>query len=478
MKHILRQYRSVGIVVAMGMGAWVAMTPPGALAQGNGVMELVQEPSPMLLHSSSSQGYLGVDFVDVDQEKAQALKLKEMRGAVITLIDHDAPAGRVGLRVNDVVIQLNGQNVEGAEQLKRMLKEIPPGHKVSIEISRDGNVQTMAVELVDHRALGHEIWNKIGHGGDDDVSPSTLGMLTGTGDASVPSVFKMPIFGNTLNVGAMVEPLTSQMAEYLGVPNGLMVKQVARKSEAAAAGLKAFDVILRVGTDAISTSADWERSLHSNTGKQVQVTILRDRKQQTLTLQVDSKRKTGLMDFEDVFGNGESALLAEVDPELQGDAQAAAELLRKQAETLANGIEIQDFKIDQKQMEELKKQMNEFGTSMKIEEFKVDPKAMEELKKQMSEFGKGMKVEDFKVDPKAMDELKKQMDEFGTSIKIEDFKIDQKQMDELKKQMSELGNGMKIEEFKVDPKGVEELKKQMEEFRKNFKIEDLQVVPY
>jgi serine protease Do len=426
MKHLLRPYRGVGMVVTMGVGAWLGMTPPGARAQGNGVMELVQEPSPMLLHSSSSQGYLGVDFVDVDQEKAQALKLKEMRGAVITLIDHDAPAGQIGLRVNDVVIQLNGQNVEGAEQLKRMLKEIPPGHKVSIEISRDGNVQTMAVELVDHRALGHEIWNKIGHGGDDDASPSTLGMLTGTGDASVPSVFKMPIFGSTLNVGAMVEPLTSQMAEYLGVPNGLMVKQVARKSEAAAAGLKAFDVILKVGTDAISTSADWERALHANTGKPVPVTILRDRKQQTLTLQVDSKRKTGQMEFDDVFGNGECALLAELDPELEGDARAAAEALRKQAEVL--------------------------GNSMKIEDFKVDPKAMEELKKQMSEFGNGLKIEDFKVDPK--------------------------QMDELKKQMSEFGKGMKIEEFKVDPKAMDEMKKQMEEFRKNFKMEDLQVAPY
>jgi S1-C subfamily serine protease len=268
----------------------------------------------MLLHSSASQGYLGVDFVDVDQEKAQSLKLKEVRGAVITLIDHDAPAGQAGMRVNDVVIQLNGQNVEGAEQLKRMLKEIPPGHKVSIEVSRDGNVQTMAVELVDHRVLGHDIWKKIGHDG-DDAAPSTLGMLTGTGDASAPSVFKMPIFGSTLNVGAMVEPLTSQMADYLGVPNGLMVKQVARKSEAAAA-LKAFDVILKVGSDAISTSADWERALHANTGKPVQVTILRDRKQQTLTLQVDSKHKTGLLEKQKPIGDQSRTLTPELDRNL------------------------------------------------------------------------------------------------------------------------------------------------------------------
>jgi S1-C subfamily serine protease len=80
------------------------------------------------------------------------------------------------------------------------------------------------------------------------------------------------------------------MAEYMGVSSGVMVKQVAKKSEAAGAGLKAFDVILRVGTEPITNLAGWDRALRSNEGKQVQVTVLRDRKQQTVTLQVDSKR--------------------------------------------------------------------------------------------------------------------------------------------------------------------------------------------
>ncbi|MGD0891773.1 MAG: PDZ domain-containing protein [Terracidiphilus sp.] len=441
MNHFSRPYRSIGIIT-IGLGTWLVMMP-GVRAQSAGMIEVLQDSSPMLLHSSASQGYLGVDFVDVDQDKAQALKLKEVRGAVITLIDHDAPAGQAGMRVNDVVIQLNGQNVEGAEQLKRMLREIPPGHKVSIEISRDGNVQTMAVELVDHRVLGHDIWKKIGHDGDDG-SPSTLGMLTGTGDTSSPSVFKMPIFGSTLNVGAMVEPLTSQMADYLGVPNGLMVKQVARKSEAAAAGLKAFDVILKVGTDAISTSADWERALHANTGKPVQVTILRDRKQQTLTLQVDSKRKTGQLEMEDLFGDGSCPLMADLDKNLEGDAQLAAELLSKQAQALKDSIKIEGFKVDPKQAEELKKQMEEFSKNFNGKILDVDPKLAAEL-------GKSFTIEDFKVDPKQAEELKKQMEDFSKNFKAEDFKIDQKQLDEMKKQMEEFGKNFEVQELQTAP---------------------------
>ena len=161
MKHFLRPYRRFAIVAMLGAGAWLAMAPAEARSQARGTVQWFEEPSPLALHSSS-QGYLGVDLADVDQEKAQALKLKEVRGAIITLIDHDAPAGQIGLKVNDVVLELNGQAVEGAEQLRRMLREIPAGRKVSLEISRDGNLQTLAVQLADRRVMEHEVWTRIG----------------------------------------------------------------------------------------------------------------------------------------------------------------------------------------------------------------------------------------------------------------------------------------------------------------------------
>jgi S1-C subfamily serine protease len=116
-------------------------------------------------------------------------------------------------------------------------------------------------------------------------------------------------------VGALVEPLTAQMAEYLGVPNGLMVRQVARKSEAAVAGLRAFDVILKVGPQAVATLGDWERALHAHRGRQVQVTVLRDRRQQTITLRVDSKH-CGKLEFEQASPTGDMAMLVGRDSSL------------------------------------------------------------------------------------------------------------------------------------------------------------------
>ena len=57
---------------------------------------MIEGPSP-LLHSTS-QGYLGVLVGDVDNDSAPKLKLKDVRGAVITLIDHDAPAAQAASR--------------------------------------------------------------------------------------------------------------------------------------------------------------------------------------------------------------------------------------------------------------------------------------------------------------------------------------------------------------------------------------------
>jgi membrane-associated protease RseP (regulator of RpoE activity) len=397
MNHFLRPNHHLAVAMLLGLG--MAVAPPGARAQSSGIAQVIEGPSP-LLHSSS-QGYLGVLVGDVDNDSAPKLKLKDVRGAIVTLIDHDAPAAQAGIRVNDVVLQLNGQAVEGAEQFGRMLREIPAGRKISLVVSRDGNTQTISVELVDHKKMEHDVWNKLGDSSDEFSPAAGMGILTGGGDVPLSGGFHMPFFGSSLNVGALVEPLTSQMSEYLGVPSGLMVKQVARKSEAEAAGLKAFDVILKVGTEGIATTADWDRALRSNQGKPVQVTILRDRRQQTLTLQVDSKHHHA--ELEDSFPGIDAMLIAgldigEADPEIAsqieqqfvGISPKDAEQLRKEAEKLGDALRAQGFAFDQKQLDEMKRQMDQFRENFNVQDFKLDPKQLEEMEQQMQQFQQQM----------------------------------------------------------------------------------------
>lgn len=307
MMHFSRPFRNsfkcLGALVCL---AAMAGHTAAAGAQAARLTQAIEDATPFL--HSSSQGYLGVLVGDVNSESAARLKLKEARGVVVTLIDHDAPAAQAGMHVNDVVLQVNGRAVENVEQFGKLLREIPAGRKVTLLVSRDGGQQAVTVQLADRKAMEQDVWNKLGQNEPSSAAAPGMGILSGGGgDAPLSGGFHMPFFGSTLNVGALVEPLTSQMADYLGVPSGLMVKQVARKSEAAVAGMRAFDVILKVGVDPVATLADWDRMLRANTGKAIQVTILRDRKQQTITLQVDSKRRRGTLE-KPLPGTGSSLL--------------------------------------------------------------------------------------------------------------------------------------------------------------------------
>lgn len=337
MKHLSRPCLTPYLSLA-GMVCALIIWPIPARAQAQQLTPIFQDANAKAV--SVAPGYLGVDIADVDTGKVQALKLKDTHGAVITLIDHDAPAGQIGLRVNDVVLQLDSQSIISADQFRRLLKDLPAGRKITLQISRDGNLQALTVVLVDRKRMEESVWHKLGA---TSSGVPQMGLLSGN---SLPSGFHLPSFGSTLKVGALVEPLTTQMAAYLGVESGLMVKQVAHKSEAEKAGLRAFDVIVKVGSDAIATSADWDRALRSNQGKPVQVTILRDKKQQTLMLQVDSKHEKGALDRnnnqQNVFAAADQDFMAglaisgEFAEQISAEVEAAAQAVQARAETLGD----------------------------------------------------------------------------------------------------------------------------------------------
>jgi serine protease Do len=407
----------IGAATLLTAGA--LLLPYSATAQLAGLAQVLEEPS-RLLHSSTP-GYMGVLVGDVDSDFAIKYKLREQRGAVITLIDHDAPAAQAGIRVNDVILQVNGQQVDNAEMFIRMLRELPAGHTISLLISRDGNTQTIAVELCDHKKMEHDVWNKLDQGADSGQSGPTMGIL-GSGGGDVPSNpgFHLP-FGSSLNVGALVEPLTAQMADYLGVQGGLMIKQVSRRSEAEAAGLRAFDVILKVGNENIATSADWDRALRANQNKPVQVTILRDRKQQTVTLQVDSKRHRS--ELEDLFPDSDSPLIAALDPDAAmqlaqqafpfspEQAEQFEKQLQQQTQRLQQELNDSNFKFDQKQLDQLKQQMQQFQQRFKPEAFKFDQKLFDQLKQFQESHPPDFNEQMREQMKRQMDQLKRQLEE-------------------------------------------------------------------
>ncbi len=95
--------------------------------------------------------------------------------------------------------------------------------------------------------------------------------------------------------GATVETMGPQLAEFFGVQGaGVLVHSVDVNSPAASAGLRAGDVVLRANSVMMSTSGEWTKIMHENQGKKVSVVVLRDKKEQTLTLIPDSKKRSSV----------------------------------------------------------------------------------------------------------------------------------------------------------------------------------------
>ncbi|QNI31815.1 PDZ domain-containing protein [Alloacidobacterium dinghuense] len=289
MKHFLR----LGWTILAAGGATLTVCNNQVAAQP---ITVFNDTSAYLAHSS--QSYLGVNIRDIDNDRAAELKLKDVHGAEITTVDHDAPANKAGLKVHDVVLEMNGQRVEGAEQLRRMLRETPPGHTVKFVISRDGQQQNISVELGDRAKVEANAWSQ--HFTVPDPSePQTAQGLAAPSTRGFGNGFFGVFTTSGLYIGADVDVLSTQLASYFGVSDGtgLLVKSVDENSPAATAGLKAGDVITKVNNDNMASRADWMKVLHNNRGKQVQLTVMRDKKEQKLNLQAGEPKKKGELEL-------------------------------------------------------------------------------------------------------------------------------------------------------------------------------------
>jgi serine protease Do len=247
--------------------------------------------------SRSSQGYLGVTFRDVSDEEMMALKIKGPRGAEIVLVDHDGPGCRSGLREHDVILQMNDKTIDSEEQLRRMLRETPAGRTVTFLINRDGQQQTISTQLANRDTVGQEAWER--HMTVPDPSESS-GHGSGFFGGGAPSadVPRHGFLGTTIlsssYTGALLEMMGPQLEDFFGAQGGLLVRSVDPDSPAAVAGMRAGDVVIKVNAVPVVNSADWLKMVHDNRGKSLSVVVLRDRKEQILTLTPDAKRRSSV----------------------------------------------------------------------------------------------------------------------------------------------------------------------------------------
>jgi C-terminal processing protease CtpA/Prc len=226
--------------------------------------------------------------------------MKEETGAEVMAVDQDAPAGKAGIKEHDVIVTVNSQKIESEEQLRRIVREIPPGRQIAVGMLRAGQPLTVQVTLADRKVV---MRSKVAM--EHDMSMPPMPAMPpmppmANMDVDVPNFTVM--VQNTSRTGMVVENLTPQLAEFFGAKNGrggVLVRTVDKGSIADAAGFRAGDVIVGVNKDAVSDLGDWRRAVRNNAGA-TPFKILRDKKEQSVTLKLPERKRSELRkgDFE------------------------------------------------------------------------------------------------------------------------------------------------------------------------------------
>ncbi|MFT3743105.1 MAG: PDZ domain-containing protein [Pyrinomonadaceae bacterium] len=278
-------------------------------------------------------GYLGVQTTEVTKENFAKYGLREVRGVAVEKVMENSPAATAGIKEGDVILRLNGEEIASTRKLTRLISEIDVDHQVRVTVLRGGSEQEITA------TLGKRPGAFFGEGKNFSFSsPEAFGklnldelkampqfkemqpmapmspmpMLKNFPDGEMFKSFTFPggegqsfswTSGSGRQIGVGVTDLTKQLAQHFGVEDGLMINEVRENSPAAKAGLKAGDIIVEVNSKAATSQLDLIREVNSKKEGDVQLTIVRDGKRQTISVTPEASKDTGFL-FDTKDGEG------------------------------------------------------------------------------------------------------------------------------------------------------------------------------
>ena len=332
-----------------------------------------------------SGSYLGVDTRDITPDRLAPLHLKDERGVEVTMVDQDAPAGKSGLKEQDVILTLNGTDVQSVEQLRRMIRETPPGRVVTLGVSRNGQPMTIKVELADRKKN-----YSYSYSADDKqfkFNMPTMPVMPVMPDIDVP--VSIVVVHSSVRSGLMVENLTPQLGDFFGAKEGqgVLVRSVEKGSGADKAGFRAGDVIVKINGEPIRDSGDFSHALRSRKDNTASVSVIRDKKEQTITITLPERKQS------DLFHESLEVQVPEIDAETREEiSKVEAEIARLKPEMeeainrqLKPEIERQTREAKQRS-EEIKRQMRDVQREWREHQREIERELEREFDGPSSEF--------------------------------------------------------------------------------------------
>ena len=181
-----------------------------------------------------TRGRLGVTIQSMTQELADSFGLKKPQGALVAAVEPKSPADKAGVKTGDIILGVDGRDIESSIELPRVIGESRPGTQVKLKIWRQGETKELAASLGEMPA--------------EKVAQADTG-----GSKAKPS-----------KLGVAVRPLTEQERGQIASDGGLLVEQA--DGPAARAGVQAGDVILAFNNQPVKSVDQLKRLVDKSRG--------------------------------------------------------------------------------------------------------------------------------------------------------------------------------------------------------------------
>jgi serine protease Do len=218
-------YEGLGFAVPINMAHWVS--------------------DQLITKGAVRRAYLGVGIQQVNGTLAAVLHVAPGEGAVVGEIKPNSPAEKAGLKAQDVVLDFNGQKVEGPSDLAGIVERLDVGKSYPMTIMRDGKRMSLPVtvqEMPSH-------YTSLAQEENEEANAEK------NGNSNEPMSFT--------ELGIEVRELTPQLTKELGVKDakGVLVGTVKSGSPADEAGLREGMLIETVNKKPVASAEEFKEAM-------------------------------------------------------------------------------------------------------------------------------------------------------------------------------------------------------------------------
>lgn len=215
--------------------------------------------------------YLGVGVVRADEQIAHEVNWTGSGGLFVSVVQKASPAAKAGVQPDDIILSFNGKRLDDPAELGSIVAALPPGRKVHIQVFRAGKTIRLTAILAAREQA---------------PTPEPLVRF----DLPTPDTFFTDMPSPALRwrngvVGIEYEGVDSQLAEFFGVKQGVLIRFVRPGSVGSESGIHAGDVVIKINGKSIANSRDFALALQNRPAeKSLAMEIVRDHKERSLKI--------------------------------------------------------------------------------------------------------------------------------------------------------------------------------------------------